>query len=94
MSEFSHYTGCRGRDLDNCSACALLNAGSEGPNYAGWPLAFIQNGYAIPPKYFKALLKELDRTDNPAYVKNLQTKLAQAGYSVEKLKKEINENVD
>lgn len=72
MSEFTHYTGCRYKDIDNCSACALLNAGEEGPNYAGWPIAFIQSGRRIPNKYKNALEKELQRTDNIPYVENLK----------------------
>lgn len=80
MSEFTHYQGCRFKDPDNCSACALLNAGEEGPNYAGWPLAFIQAGRAIPCKYRKALAKELSRTDNMRYVENLKSKLDSIGF--------------
>lgn len=86
MSEFSHYQGCRG-DMDNCSACALLNADHNGPNYAGWPLAFIQNHRRIPQIYFDALIKELDRTDNDAYIENLKTKLKEAGYDIEVIKR-------
>jgi hypothetical protein len=80
MNEFTHYTGCRNKDPDNCSACALLNSGEEGPNYAGWPLAFIQAGLSIPYKYRKALAKELSREDNQAYVDNLKTKLDAIGF--------------
>ena len=80
MSEFTHYTGCKGRDPDNCSACALLNAGSEGPNYAGWPLSFLQSGRSIPFRYRHALANELKRTDNDAYVNNLKQKLDDVGF--------------
>ncbi len=76
MSEFTHYQGCRGKDPDNCSACALLNAGEEGPNYAGWPISFIQSGRSIPTRYKEALKRELERTDNPAYVENLKRLLS------------------
>lgn len=75
MSEFDHYVGCKGKDLDNCSACALLKAGINGPNYAGWPLAFVQAGREIPKRYYGALAKELSRTDNPSYVNNLKRSL-------------------
>lgn len=80
MSEFTHYQGCRGKDLENCSACALLNAGEEGPNYAGWPIAFLQNGRSLPFKYRNALKRELSRTDNDAYVSNLKAKLDENGF--------------
>jgi hypothetical protein len=87
MSEFNHYQGCPGMDPDNCSACALLHADHRGPNYSGWPLAFIQCGRRIPARYHDALLAELGRTDNPAYVENLKSKLAGAGYDIEVLRR-------
>lgn len=78
MSEFSHYTGCRGRDPDNCSGCALTQGGPEGPNYAGWPLAYAQAGRTIPRKWEGALLIELlnARERNPGYFQNLISKLS------------------
>lgn len=82
MSEFNHYNGCRGKDKDNCSACALLNADHNGPNYAGWPLSFLQSGRKIPDRYLAALSKELKCTDNDAYVENLKQKLVEAGYKI------------
>lgn len=82
MSEFTHYPGCRGKDPQNCSACALLHAGEEGPNYAGWPLAFMQNRIRIPKRYMKALKAETERTDNMAYVENLKNQLKANGYEV------------
>lgn len=80
MNEFTHYSGCKNSDPDNCSACALLNAGSEGPNYAGWPLSFLSSGRSIPFKYRNALAAELKRTDNEAYLTNLKQKLDEAGF--------------
>jgi len=85
MSEFTHYTGCKG-DMDNCSACALLNADHNGPNYAGWPLSFIRSGRRIPIRYMDALLKEL-KSDNKAYVENLKNQLKEHDYDIEIIKK-------
>ncbi len=82
MSEFTHYQGCKG-DPENCSACALTKADKNGPNYAAWPLAYMQNGIRIPQRYHDALLAELGRTDNPAYVENLKTQLKAHGYDVD-----------
>jgi hypothetical protein len=85
MNEFIHYGHRSRKDMENCSACVLLFSGSEGPNYAGWPLSFIQNGRRIPEKYMKALAQELTRTDNMAYVNNLKEKLVGAGYDLDKI---------
>jgi hypothetical protein len=75
MSEFTHYGHHPSRkDLENCSACALLYADESGPNYAGWPLAFLANGRQIPSKYISALKNEL-KSQNLAYVQNLKNKL-------------------
>lgn len=82
MSEFSHYKGCRFKDPDNCSGCALTTGGDEGPNYAGWPIAYLQNGRLIPKKWMGALKNELNRTDNLAYTENLKTQLKKRGYDV------------
>lgn len=81
MNEFTHYGHKPSqKDLNNCGACALLYAGKEGPNYAGWPLAFIQNGRSIPIKYHEALKKELNRKDNDLYINNLKNKLNDIGF--------------
>lgn len=82
MSEFTHYTGCRFKDPENCSGCALTTGGEEGPNYAGWPLSYLQNNRVIPKKWYGALKRELERTDNPAYVRNLKEKLGKKGYEI------------
>jgi hypothetical protein len=88
MSEFSHYGHHPSRkDMENCGACALLYAGEEGPNYAAWPLSFLKSGRAIPSKYLGALKKELQRTDNMAYVNNLKAHLK--GTSYESLIEEV-----
>lgn len=85
MNEFTHYGHHPSRkDLDNCSACALLYAECE-PNYSAWPLSFIQNGRQIPTKYYAALKKELNRTDNDLYVENLKNKLKQINFNIEVL---------
>jgi hypothetical protein len=77
--EFEHYPGCRLRDPDNCSGCALTHGGEEGPNYAAWPLVYMENNRTIPAKWRKAFERELARTDNPAYVENLKRTMAKHG---------------
>jgi hypothetical protein len=67
------------KDMENCAACILLHSGEEGPNYAAWPLSFLVNGKDIPRKYFKALENEL-KSDNLAYVKNLENHLKNTKY--------------
>ncbi len=68
--EFSHYDGCRNRDPDNCQGCALTKGGAEGPNYAAWPLAYMQNGRTIPSKWIGAFKREL-ASDNKLYADNI-----------------------
>jgi hypothetical protein len=68
---FSHYTGCRGRDPDNCSGCALINGGEGGPNYAGWARVYVEAGRTIPLNWKAAFQRELD-SDNRAYAEFLQ----------------------
>ena len=41
--EFQHYDGCKHNDPDNCSACALTDLRQDSPNYAAWPLAYMEN---------------------------------------------------
>lgn len=79
MSEFNHYDGCNFTDPDNCSACALTNTDQKEPNYSGWPLIYIETRRKIPRKWLGALLKELCRTDNDAYVNNLKSKILTYG---------------
>lgn len=78
-SEFEHYTGCRFRDPDNCSGCALSSTQTEAPNYAAWPLVYIENHRTIPARWKPALREELARTDNPAYVENLKQTMEHHG---------------
>jgi len=78
-TEFTHYAGCNRRDPDNCSACALTDTRQDAPNYAGWPLAYMENRRAIPAKWRAAYAAELSRTDNPAYVANLNATAARLG---------------
>lgn len=78
-NEFQHYQGCRFRDPDNCSGCALTDLRQDAPNYAGWPLVYMENRRVIPAKWRAAFAKELARTDNPAYVKNLKRHIAEYG---------------
>lgn len=78
-TEFEHYTGCNRRDPDNCAACALTDERQSSPNYAGWPLAYMENRRAVPVKWQGAFWREFDRTDNPAYVENLRRTLDKFG---------------
>lgn len=81
-SEFKHYASGHSKhraDMLNCSACALMFA-EHAPNYAAWPLAFLESGRAIPERYLPALKEELNRTDNMAYVDNLKQKLKGTSY--------------
>ena len=77
--EFEHYHGCNHRDPDNCGACALTDIRQYQPNYAAWPLVYMENRRAIPAKWRFAFRNELRRTDNPRYVANLRAKLQQFG---------------
>jgi hypothetical protein len=77
--EFEHYDGCKRNDPDNCSACALTDTRQAAPNYAAWPLAYMENRRTIPAKWRAAFKAELARTDNPAYVANIRAKIEQYG---------------
>lgn len=78
-NEFTHYVGCNRRDTDNCGACALTDERQATPNYAGWPLAYMENRRTIPAKWRGAFKAELARTDNPSYRANLAATLARMG---------------
>ena len=77
--EFEHCQGCKNRDLDNCGACALTDLLQSRPNYAGWPLAYMENGRTVPAKWRKAFYSEFKNKDNPAYTANLRATLAKHG---------------
>lgn len=77
--EFEHYPGCRHRDPDNCSGCALTDTKQAQPNYAAWPLVYMENGRAIPAKWREAFKREFRRTDNLRYVENLKTTMSRCG---------------
>lgn len=76
--EFEHYPGCRHRDPDNCSACALTDERQERPNYAAWPLAYMQNRRAIPAKWRDAFKAEL-ASPNTAYADNVRRTMETLG---------------
>ncbi len=78
-NEFQHYPGCNGRDPDNCSACALTDQRQAAPNYAAWPLVYMENNRAVPAKWRDAFKAELARTDNLAYAANVQATVARLG---------------
>lgn len=77
--EFQHYDGCNRRDPDNCGACALTDLAQDSPNYAGWPLAYMENGRAIPAKWREAFRAELSQTNNLLYAANLRNTMARHG---------------
>ncbi len=79
-NEFQHYDGCKHNDPENCGACALTDKRQAAPNYAGWPLAYIENHRSIPAKWRAAFKAELARTDNPPYVANIRAKMAEHGF--------------
>lgn len=76
--EFEHYEGCNHRDPDNCGACALTLLSQDAPNYAGWPLAYMENGRAIPAKWREAFRAEL-KDENVLYTDNIKAKMAKHG---------------
>ena len=76
--EFQHYEGCGRRDPANCSACALTIGGRHGPNYAGWPLVYIEQHRRIPAKWKKALERQT-RSENRAYADRLKAVIALHG---------------
>ena len=78
MDEFSHYSGCKGRDPKNCSGCALTTGDEKGPDYAGWALAYIRNHRDIPAKWLGALVLEL-KSENRAYSENLAEHMKKSG---------------
>ena len=77
-SEFVHYQGCKMRDPDNCSGCALITGGPDGPNYAVWPLAYVENHRTIPAKWRDAFKAEM-RSDNKLYADNIAAQVAKHG---------------
>lgn len=77
-SEFKHYEGCKG-DVANCSACALTDIRQERPNYAAWPLAYMENNRTIPAKWRAAFVEEMTQTRNVPYADNIKATLARCG---------------
>jgi hypothetical protein len=77
-SEFQHYPGCGFRDPDNCSGCALTDLRQDAPNYSAWPLAYMENGRAIPAKWRQAFKCELV-SDNEAYAANVKATMDRLG---------------
>ncbi len=78
-NEFNHYPGCRHRDPDNCSGCALTDTRQDEPNYAAWPLAYMENRRAIPAKWREAFMRELSREDNIPYSNNVRATMLRLG---------------
>ena len=76
--EFQHYPGCRHRDPDNCSACALTDTRQDAPNYSSWPNTYIENKRAIPAKWRDAFKAEL-KSENTAYVENIISNIEKHG---------------
>ena len=78
-NEFKHYDGCNHRDTANCSACALTAEWQDSPNYAAWPLAYMENHRTIPAKWREAFKSELNRADNPRYAENVRQTMVKHG---------------
>ena len=78
-SEFIHYPDCNHRDPDNCSACALTDTRQDAPNYAGWPLVYMENRRAVPAKWREAFKSELACADNPPYAANVKATMERFG---------------
>lgn len=78
-SEFSHYDGCKRRDVDNCSACALTNLRQSEPNYSAWPLAYMSNGRTIPAKWKAAFIRNATQTNNLPYAANVRKHIREHG---------------
>jgi hypothetical protein len=76
--EFEHYPGCRHRDPDNCSGCALTDERQERPNYSAWPLAYMENGRTIPAKWRQAFKDEM-QSENVAYAANVKRTMIKCG---------------
>ncbi len=76
--EFEHYLGCRHRDPDNCSGCALTDTRQERPNYSAWPLVYMENHRTIPAKWREAFRDEM-RSDNTAYAENIRRTMVKHG---------------
>lgn len=78
--EFEHYPGCRHRDPDNCSGCALTDTRQDVPNYAAWPLVYVENGRTIPAKWREAFRREMSaENENQAYARNIRDKVRMYG---------------
>jgi hypothetical protein len=77
--EFQHYPGCNGRDPDNCGACALTDTRQSAPNYAAWPLVYMENYRVIPAKWRKAFIAEMKQTRNIPYAENIKRTLQKHG---------------
>ena len=77
-SEFQHYDGCKHRDPDNCSACALTDTRQDAPNYRAWPLAYMENRRAIPAKWREAFRAEMN-SENALYAANVRETMARLG---------------
>lgn len=77
--EFEHYPGCGNRDTDNCQACALTDTRQDVPNYAAWPLAYMENSRAIPAKWREAFKSEMVQTHNVPYAENIKRTMERCG---------------
>ena len=64
--------------MANCGACALTAAWQDSPNYAAWPLAYMENRRAIPAKWREAFKAEL-ASDNKLYTDNVRATMERLG---------------
>jgi hypothetical protein len=77
-NEFKHYDGCKHKNPASCSACALTDTTQDAPNYAAWPLVYMENNRAIPAKWFNAFVAELN-SDNQGYAANVRRTMEARG---------------
>ena len=82
---------------ENCAACILAgycpdcgrhrigcpHQVERGPNYAGWARVYVGDRRPIPAKWRAAFTRELERTDNPAYLAALLADIAANGVRFE-----------
>lgn len=78
-NEFAHYAGCNHNDPDNCSGCALTDTRQDAPNYAAWPLAYMENHRVVPAKWRAAFKAEMTREDNRTYADNVKATMERLG---------------
>lgn len=73
---YTHSYVHRGKDPDNCAACAL---NLKSPNYAAWPLLYIAAHRPMPKKAFLDDVADASQ-DNLLYLQNIVEHLEEYGH--------------